>query len=384
MSLCHAICMNGVSGARGNLSNSRPPLPIILKILPKGIAALPTSNTGTIFLGISDEGELIGLKDVESQAQRDKLVLRVANLCNSVIKPAITPYAHWAVEDSRIVLVITVPKGPEPVYYHNGRPIVRHLASSRIAEPHEVLSLIREHLNRQFAVGDEDDSDGETGFYSQLASLLIQSLIWLESPGEHRHVNPWLEESRACYASIARSLRDLSATTQAETDSIDVDIREYAKSLDDLADFRLYLGCGEAYGKLESQALALSAKLRRLALDKRPLSEKSIEQVIDLVKTSGIKLDDLASRAAKRADMGRFNEVQIEASEIGWDLAQVVYYDLSKLGDDVGSQLRDIAMRLRSIEVARIYMDGGQSIDRQIMEIGALSTQLIQLGEKWG
>ncbi len=56
-------------------------LPQNTRELGKEIAAFATSNTGTILLGVSDFGDLIGLEGLESAEKRDQILQRVGGIC---------------------------------------------------------------------------------------------------------------------------------------------------------------------------------------------------------------------------------------------------------------------------------------------------------------
>ncbi len=59
--------------------------------LAKEIAAFATSNAGTILIGVSNTGDLIGLEGTSSPDGRDGFLRRVEGICRGTIKPAITP-----------------------------------------------------------------------------------------------------------------------------------------------------------------------------------------------------------------------------------------------------------------------------------------------------
>ena len=166
--------------------------------LAKEIAAFATSNTGTILIGVDDNGDLVGLEGLEDSKSRDKLLNRLEGICNGTVKPAVTPRATWAIENGKLVLVVTVPMGSEPLYYSQGKPYIRHITTSRIAEPHEVIDLVRRNLSSRLELDDEGSA-----FYSQLASCLHRIRLWAETPTNARHINPWLEEWRAEYQNLS-------------------------------------------------------------------------------------------------------------------------------------------------------------------------------------
>jgi Putative DNA-binding domain len=118
--------------------------------LAKEVAAFGSSNPGTIVLGVSDDGSIIvGLSGVNTVTDRDRLQTRVEGVCANSVSPPLIPRTTFEEHDGKQVLRIEVPKGPEPVYFSNDRPYVRHGSLSRPARPQEVTELTRRWLARQ-------------------------------------------------------------------------------------------------------------------------------------------------------------------------------------------------------------------------------------------
>jgi hypothetical protein len=117
--------------------------------LAKEVAAFGSSNPGTIFLGVNDEGEIVGLDGVATIKDRDRLQTRVETICANSVSPPLITRTSFEEYDNNRVLRIEVPKGPEPVYFSNDRPYVRHGSLSRPARPQEVTELVRRWLTRQ-------------------------------------------------------------------------------------------------------------------------------------------------------------------------------------------------------------------------------------------
>ena len=65
--------------------------------LAKEIAAFATSNTGTILIGVSDSGDLVGLSSCKSTEGRDKILQRLEGISRGTVKPSITPTAKFDV-----------------------------------------------------------------------------------------------------------------------------------------------------------------------------------------------------------------------------------------------------------------------------------------------
>lgn len=330
--------------------------------LGKEIAAFATSNSGTIIIGVADNGDLVGIPDALTVEGRDQLLRRVEGICTGTIKPAVTPVARFALESDVAVLVLIVPKGSQPIYYSHNIPYIRHITQSRPAEPHEVVDLIRNHLLPSAGGTDESIPDPRSEFYSQLANILTTILIYADEASE-REVNPWLDLWRAGFRSAAAELRDLGIHDVAKEDGLERNLYELSEALDNVATFRLYLGCGPEFDRLTQNVGDLAGTLKKTTIDTIPISSSSLEQVKSIVRLSSKKLKLLASRASELINSGRIEELQDEASKIGRQLLQLSYYNLDSLGVDFAKQLQSVARDLHLVETMRIYMDGGKSLE---------------------
>ena len=348
--------------------------------LAKEIAAFATSNTGTILIGVGNDGDLVGLEGMEDAQARDALLRRLEGICSGSIKPAVTPRATWAIESGRIVLAVTVPKGSEPVYYSQRRPYLRHITTSRPADPHEVIDLVRRYLGSRLESEDVEQSE-ESTFYSELGSMLNRVLLWAKTPARDRHVNPWLEEWRADYGNAASDLRELAAMDVTVRMGLDARIREVASALDEVTTFRLFLGCGDQLEAVASHTSELATALKRDTVDTIPLSEVSVVHARTLVTEISRKLSDLADRAPQVVAAGRIEELQSEIGSMGQQLVQLSFYDLSSLGGTISSRLEEVGMSMRIVEISRIYMDGGASMQQIIDKVLQCTSELNALAE---
>jgi ATP-dependent DNA helicase RecG len=82
--------------------------------LAKEIAAFATSNSGTILIGVDDEGTCVGIS-ASTPTQRDELLRRLEGTCTGAVKPSITPSPKFACEGDHTILIVTVPKGSQPI-----------------------------------------------------------------------------------------------------------------------------------------------------------------------------------------------------------------------------------------------------------------------------
>ena len=99
-------------------------------------------------MGVADDGTILGLPAALDPAWRDDFASRILGACRE-IKPPVHPVVQWAVHQGKVVAVVSVGKGFEPIYYATEKPYVRRGGISRPAEPSEV-----EHVFRmRYAIG---------------------------------------------------------------------------------------------------------------------------------------------------------------------------------------------------------------------------------------
>jgi ATP-dependent DNA helicase RecG len=339
----------------------------------KEIAAFATSNNGTILVGVSDDGDLVGIDSAMEHEGRDEILRRVEGICRGTIKPAITPTARFAFEDEKAILVLLVPKGSQPVYYSNSIPYVRHITESRPAEPHEVVELVKAHLSSTELEKTEDAPFSD--LISQVAPLIFDVIIFGEQR-EDRDINPWLDMWRSQYQQIAIDLRELAIQDISIQRGLDKKLNELADSLNKVANMRLYLGCGEELNKLIEDALSKARSFKQTEIDSNPISEDSFFQVKNAIFSNGRKLQNLNERAEEMIEQGRLEELQSEASEIGYLLSRLCLYNVDQIPNDLKEKLHVIAKELHLIETMRIYLDGGKSLRAVQGKINDLNIQL--------
>lgn len=328
--------------------------------LAKEIAAFATSNTGTILLGVSDSGDLIGLQGIESPEGRDRTLQRLGGICRGTVKPSITPSAKFAVEGGKIVLVITVPKGRQPVYYADNVPHVRHLTESRPAEPHEVLELFREFFVAGGFIGATEKRDKGSEFYSSLGSILINILIFADEARE-REFNPWLDMWRSEFGYAASELRNLAVQDVAIEGGIDSELNQLADNLDSIAKMQLFIGSGSDLDDATAKAADLVRTHKAKLIDPIPLSEDSLRSIRELLKTTSRKLENLKSRAQAMVESGQIEELQAEASRLGRIILSVAYYILDEIRKGLSDELQKFGHELHLVETMQLYIDGGLS-----------------------
>lgn len=85
----------------------------ITQELPKEIIAFANSHGGTIYIGIDDGGNVLGVEDP------DKTILQIGNLVRDCIKPDVTMFVHYdtIIEADKRIVSVTVQRGTDKPYY---------------------------------------------------------------------------------------------------------------------------------------------------------------------------------------------------------------------------------------------------------------------------
>ena len=246
--------------------------------LSKEIAAFASSNPGTILVGVGDDGSLVGLDGVDTPEGRDQLCRRIEGVCSGNVRPAITPVVKFAKEGEAVVLAIEVPRGAQPVYYSRNTPYVRHVSSSRPAEPHEVIERVGEWLATNPLAPATDDEGSR--FLSSLAATLIEVLIY-GGEFEKRNVNPWLDLARTQLGSAGEELRRLASEDSAGKKGLEDRLRSIADKLDAAASHRLAMG-GDSWKSLAgyvASAVSEAAQLKAEHIDTVSLSAEAKQEI---------------------------------------------------------------------------------------------------------
>lgn len=109
----------------------------------KEIIAFANTNGGIIYIGIDDNGNVIGLDDA------DKEYTRITNGIRDAIMPDITIFVRFTIQENKVVR-ITVNEGTNKPYYLKGKGLkpsgvyVRQGTSSASASPEKIRQMIKE------------------------------------------------------------------------------------------------------------------------------------------------------------------------------------------------------------------------------------------------
>lgn len=81
--------------------------------LPKEVIVFANTHGGKIYIGISNDGEVVGVDDI------DKTILKIGNMVRECIKPDVTMFVHYDsfIEDNKKVVVVIIQNGTDKLYY---------------------------------------------------------------------------------------------------------------------------------------------------------------------------------------------------------------------------------------------------------------------------
>lgn len=107
------------------------------------VAALSSQGGGgTIFLGVRDNGDILGIGGVETLKDRDQWRHRIAQIATKVVQPPNPVTVYFNERDGLGLIKIWVPEGSAPVYYVDHIAYIRNLDESRKATPEEITDYI--------------------------------------------------------------------------------------------------------------------------------------------------------------------------------------------------------------------------------------------------
>ena len=343
--------------------------------LAKEIAAFATSNQGMILLGVSDSGDLVGLADTETPEQRDNLLKRLAGICRGTVKPAVTPTAGYAIEDEKVVLVINIPKGSQPVYYCDHRPYVRHLNESRPAEPHEIVDLVRSWVDTTTVVQDDDEDNSSSELLTELVRVLTDIIIYGKEI-EQRDINPWLDLVLTQFRYGAATLRQLASLPVTLEHGLSPELESLADDLDEILGQPIVSGYWPRFQASVNKAVDKARNIKTKFFDSEPMPSTTMTSAKESILSDARKLGSLDKRLERLVEQGRVDELMSEASEIGLSLLHLGYLQLDQIREGLSQSVQAVGHRLHLVETTQHFMDGGQSLRKLLDEIRQCRTMV--------
>lgn len=115
-------------------------LPENMTQLAKEIAAFSSANGGVILVGVEDDGRICGIP-VRSPSERDRFRQRIYGVAAKAVKPPVSAEIDFIEIQGKVLAIIQIPPGREPLYYVEGRPYVRYGCIVTIPGPGEIAYL---------------------------------------------------------------------------------------------------------------------------------------------------------------------------------------------------------------------------------------------------
>lgn len=86
---------------------------IVVDEIKKEIIAFANSNGGRLYIGVRDDGEVVGIDDP------DKVFLQISNMVRDAIKPDVTMFLHYETieEKGKKIIVVDIQRGTDRPYY---------------------------------------------------------------------------------------------------------------------------------------------------------------------------------------------------------------------------------------------------------------------------
>jgi len=109
--------------------------------LRKAIAAFANTNGGTIFLGVNNNAEVVGI-ECDTAQKKDEELQRIRNITTQAIKPAILVRVDFILYEGKTVARIFVPRGEQPLYFLEHEIYVREQSASMRATPEQVERIL--------------------------------------------------------------------------------------------------------------------------------------------------------------------------------------------------------------------------------------------------
>ena len=109
----------------------------------KEVIAFANTDGGVVFVGIDNNGNAVGLADVDQE------YTRITNGIRDAIVPDVTMFVRFSIQDNRVVR-IAVSEGSNKPYYLKGKGLkpngvyVRQGTSSVPASPEQIRQMIKE------------------------------------------------------------------------------------------------------------------------------------------------------------------------------------------------------------------------------------------------
>ena len=230
---------------------------IVVTDIKKEIIAFANCDGGKIYIGIEDDGTVIGVEDSDSVA------LQVSNMVRDAIKPDLTMFLHYETKEieQKQVVIIDIQRGTERPYYIAKKGLrpegvyVRQGYSSVPATDTAIRKMIKE-------------TDGD--HFEDMRSL-DQELTFCETKKEFQKRNITLEQPKMEFIRILLYYFQTNACIRLKQQFLKERIKIYLKIEKNLQDHYLH--------KWKQYMITLTSEIKHIQLLKN-----FIELIIEIIQ----------------------------------------------------------------------------------------------------
>lgn len=168
----------------------------------KEVIAFANTDGGTIYVGINDNGDVVGIDNI------DETYTRITNGIRDVIHPDVTMFIKYTLQDNKVVK-ITVGEGSYKPYYLKSKGLkpngvyIRQGASSVPASPEQIRQMIKDSDGDVF----EDMRSMEQSLTFHAAEKMFKKYN-VEFSAEKYRVLGMIDSSDSLYTNLALLISD--------------------------------------------------------------------------------------------------------------------------------------------------------------------------------
>jgi len=322
--------------------------------LAKEIAAFASSNLGTIYLGVDNDGNIKGVeafRRMDEQRAKDDIQNRISNLTRDAVRPYITVKIDFIEVNNKVVVKITVPKGDEPIYYAYEAPYIRNLTSSQPATPEKVKELHMQYfLSREITERRPKEVDKTQKF---LLDLLMQlsdfQILWFDH--ETRVVNPDLDQMLYDMRTTGEIVSRLASDPIAEEEGLSRELQKIGDSLERLSRHQFYIDGGkswQAFKERGSEILQIVETLMPRISKRMRLTEDDFEAFKNMVLGN---IAEIKNHWHKRKLYSESNELPLLKEHL-----RRLAYNFNRLAN-IPSQFEEFDFSLELGKIAKILRE---------------------------
>jgi hypothetical protein len=320
--------------------------------LAKEIAAFATSNAGRIYIGVDDDGNVVGVSDITGLNDikgKDEYQKRIQGITQG-LDPPVRVQVSFVEKDSRVVVRIDVPKGPEPVYYVGGRPYLRDLNSSRLARSSEVKDLYAKGLPLSPPIRKVDELQS----YSSMLLGITSDIDLILTTYRDSLIDPDLSQMLYDIGRYAEALFEMSKVKPASDLHMEKVLTDLSECLSHLARHQFYIGTKSTYEFGEKAQTCLGIVYETRDKLQSVLSVQSIAQFSRQVATAFDALAKDWDVRRVRFETGNVELLKEAFRRSAFMIYRLAYYPEAKqlkLADDLSS----LGLSLRQLSSTEKY-----------------------------